>query len=63
MKKVLQSRNTGLILVLVLLLALARVLTPGLFSTYMIINTLQNNAIYALLAVGERHHDGVGRDQ
>ncbi|MBQ8305923.1 MAG: ABC transporter permease [Blautia sp.] len=53
MKKVLSSRNTGLILVLVILLILAKILTPGLFSTYMIINTLQNNAIYALLAVGE----------
>lgn len=53
MSKVLRSRNTGLILVLVLLLVLARILTPGLFSTYMAINTLQNNSIYALLAVGE----------
>ena len=53
MSKVLRSRNTGLILVLILLLVLARILTPGLFSTYMIVNTLQNNSIYALLAVGE----------
>lgn len=53
MKKILRSRNTGLILVLIILLIAARILTPGLFSTYMIINTLQNNAIYALLAVGE----------
>ena len=53
MKKVLRSRNTGLILVLALLLVAARFLTPGLFSTYMMISTLQNNAIYALLAVGE----------
>ncbi len=53
MKKVLRSRNTGLILVLLLLLAAARFLTPNLFSKYMIINTLQNNAIYALLAIGE----------
>ena len=53
MKKLLQSRNTGLIVVLLLLLVLAKILTPGLFSSFMIINTLQNNAIYALLAVGE----------
>lgn len=53
MKKILSSRNTGLIIVLLLLLVLARILTPGLFSSFMIINTLQNNAIYALLAVGE----------
>ena len=53
MSKILRSRNTGLILVLVILLIAAKILTPGLFSTYMIINTLQNNAIYAILAVGE----------
>ena len=53
MSKVLRSRNTGLILVLVLLLVVARFLTPGLFSAYMAVNTLQNNSIYALLAVGE----------
>ena len=53
MKKILRSRNTGLILVLLILLGAAKILTPGLFSTYMMINTLQNNAIYALLAVGE----------
>ena len=52
MKKILRSRNTGLILVLIILLIAAKILTPGLFSTYMIINTLQNNAIYAILAVG-----------
>ena len=53
MSKILRSRNTGLILVLIILLIAAKILTPGLFSTYMIINTLQNNAIYAILAVGE----------
>ncbi len=53
MKKLLRSRNTGLIVVLLILLAAAKILTPTLFTKFMLINTLQNNAIYALLAVGE----------
>lgn len=53
MKKLLKSRNTGLILVLVLLLVVARIVTPGMFSVMSMMNMLQNNAVYALLAVGE----------
>lgn len=53
MKKLLKSRNTGLIVVLLLLLAVARVVTPGMFSVMSFTNMLQNNAVYALLAVGE----------
>ncbi len=53
MKNLLKSRNTGLIIVLILLLAVARVVTPGMFTVSSIINMLQNNCVYALLAVGE----------
>lgn len=53
MKNIFKSRNTGLIVVLILLLALARVVTPGMFSVYSMVNMLQNNAVYALLAMGE----------
>ena len=53
MKKLLHSRNTGLIVVLILLLVMARILTPNMFSVQAIINMLQNNSVYALLAVGE----------
>ncbi|MDO4647519.1 MAG: ABC transporter permease [Eubacteriales bacterium] len=53
MKKLLHSRNTGLILVLVILLVVARFITPGMFSVYSMINMLQNNGVYALLAIGE----------
>lgn len=53
MKKLLKSRNTGLVLVLILLLAVARVVTPGMFTVSSMLNMLQNNTVYALLAVGE----------
>ena len=53
MKKVFKSRNMGLILVLILLLVIAWFVTPGMFSTQSIVSMLQNNAVYALLAVGE----------
>ena len=53
MKKLLHSRNTGLVIVLILLLVMARILTPNMFSVQAIINMLQNNSVYALLAVGE----------
>lgn len=53
MKKLMKSRNTGLVIVLILLLAVARVITPGMFTVNSIINMLQNNGVYALLAVGE----------
>lgn len=53
MKNLLKSRNTGLVIVLILLLIVARVVTPGMFSVNSIISMLQNNTVYALLAVGE----------
>ena len=53
MKKLLQSRNTGLVVVLILLLILARILTPGMFTPMSMLNMLQNNSVYALLAVAE----------
>lgn len=53
MKNLLKSRNTGLIIVLILLLVIARVVTPGMFTVNSIINMLQNNGVYALLAIGE----------
>ena len=53
MKKLLKSSNTGVILVLIILLAVARVVTPGMFSVMSMTNMLQNNAVYAMLAVGE----------
>ena len=37
MKKLLHSRNTGLIVVLILLLVMARILTPNMFSVQAII--------------------------
>ena len=53
MKKLLKSRNTGLIVVLIVLLLIARVVTPGMFTVSSLVSMLQNNSVYALLAVGE----------
>lgn len=52
MKKILNSRNTGLLLGFAVLLVVAAVLTPSMFSVNSIMSMLQNNAVYALLAAG-----------
>ncbi len=51
-KKVMNSRNTGLLIGFAVLLIVAGILTPSMFSMNSIMNMLQNNAVYALLAVG-----------
>ncbi|HOO29169.1 MAG TPA: ABC transporter permease, partial [Lachnospiraceae bacterium] len=51
-KKLLNSRNTGLLLGFAVLLIVAGILTPSMFSVNSILNMLQNNAVYALLAAG-----------
>lgn len=48
-----ESRNFGLILGLVVLLIIAAVITPSMYSLNSLINMLQNNAVYGLLAIGE----------
>lgn len=53
MKKLFKSRNTGLVVALIVLLIVARILTPNMFTVNSIISMLQNNSVYALLAVGE----------
>ncbi|PWJ49722.1 ABC transporter permease [Faecalicatena contorta] len=47
------NRNFGLLLGLVVLLILAAIITPSMYSVNSIINMLQNNAVYGLLAIGE----------
>lgn len=51
-KKVMNSRNTGLLIGFAVLLVIAAVLTPSMYSSASIMNMLQNNAVYALLAAG-----------
>lgn len=51
--KMTESRNFGLILGLIVLLIMAAFLTPSMYSLNSILNMLQNNAVYGLLAVGE----------
>lgn len=51
--KVTENRNFGLVLGLVVLLIIAAIITPSMYSLNSIINMLQNNAVYGLLAIGE----------
>ncbi len=52
MKKIINSRNTGLLTGFAILLIIAGFLTPSMYSVASIMNMLQNNAVYAMLAVG-----------
>lgn len=51
--KITESRDFGLLLGLAVLLILAAVITPSMYSLNSILNMLQNNAVYGLLAIGE----------
>lgn len=53
LSKMTENRNFGLILGLVVLLAIAAVITPSMYSLNSILNMLQNNAVYGLLAIGQ----------
>ena len=48
-----KNRNLGLILGLLFLLILVAIITPSMYSMDSIMNMLQNNAVFGLLAVGE----------
>lgn len=51
-KYILNGRNNGLLIAFAVLLILASILTPSMYSISSIMNMLQNNAVYMLLAVG-----------
>ena len=51
-KNILNGRNTGLLIAFTALLIMAAVITPSMYSVNSIMNMLQNNAVYMLLAVG-----------
>ena len=51
--KITESRNFGLVLGLIVLLIIAAIITPSMYSVNSIVNMLQNNAVYGLLAIGE----------
>ncbi len=53
LSKLTESRNFGLVLGLIVLLIVAAIITPSMYSLNSILNMLQNNAVYGLLAVGE----------
>lgn len=52
MKKITGYRNIGLVFGLIVLLVLAAVLTPSMFTVNAILSMLRNNAVYVFLAVG-----------
>lgn len=52
-EKVTESRNFGLCLGLVVLLIMAKILTPSMYSFNSIVSMLQNNAVYGILAIAE----------
>lgn len=52
-EKVTESRNFGLCLGLVVLLVMAKILTPSMYSFNSIVSMLQNNAVYGILAIAE----------
>ena len=52
-KKMTESRNFGLCLGLVVLLIMAKILTPSMYSFNSIVSMLQNNAVYGILAIAE----------
>lgn len=51
--KIAENRNFGLLLGLLVLLIIAAIVTPSMYSVTSFTNMLQNNAVYGLLAVGE----------
>ena len=53
LSKITESRNFGLVLGLIVLLIVAAIITPSMYSLNSILNMLQNNAVYGLLAIGE----------
>lgn len=52
MKKITGYRNFGLLVGLVILLILAAIVTPAMYSYNSIMAMLRNNAVYGLLAIG-----------
>ena len=52
-KKMTESRNFGLCIGLVVLLIMAKILTPSMYSFNSIVSMLQNNAVYGILAIAE----------
>lgn len=53
LKRITEGRNFGLCLVLIVLLVMAKILTPSMYSFNSIISMLQNNAVYGILAIAE----------
>ena len=53
MRKITGNKNFGLIVGLIVLMVLAAVITPDLYSVGSLMNMLRNNCVFVFLAVGE----------
>lgn len=51
--RITENRNFGLLLGLAVLLIIAAIVTPSMYSLNSILSMLQNNAVFGLLALGE----------
>lgn len=51
-RKILNGRNSGLVFGFAVLLIIAAFLTPSMYSVTSIMNMLQNNSVYMMLAIG-----------
>lgn len=52
LKKITGNRNFGLLVGFLVLLIVAAIITPSMYSLTSILNMLRNNAVYGLLAIG-----------
>jgi rhamnose transport system permease protein len=52
LKSILNGRNTGLLIAFAVLLIIAAIITPSMYSISSFMNMFQNNAVYMMLAVG-----------
>ena len=51
--RITENRNFGLLLGLAVLLIIAAIVTPSMYSLNSILSMLQNNAVFGLLALGK----------
>ena len=60
--RITENRNFGLLLGLAVLLIIAAIVTPSMYSLNSILSMLQNNAVFGLLALGEMGRDHYSRN-
>ena len=53
LSKLTESRNFGLVMVLIVIVIIAAIVTPTLFQPKTFIGMIQNNAVFGILAIAE----------